>query len=183
LRLAALLSVAFAAMPAFADYRSVMTALPEVLKQVFGSADVSKQDEDYVRNYNLYILDGIDGVYVPVSLLGVVDQAKYKETCAGPAAAKMTRQGNYRFSLVENFAGATPVEFVYTYRLGNLFSYATDPDKLFKAHGIPTDNPRAAPAMTAELFGASGFATLTKTADMLVFQRNLAKPMVYAKCD
>jgi hypothetical protein len=183
LRLAAFLIVALAATPALADYRAVMTALPGVLKQVYGSADIANQDEDYVRKYNLYILDEIDGVYIPVSLLGVVDEAKYKQICAGQAAAKITRQGDYRFTLVENFAGATPVEYVYTFRLGNMFSYATDPDKLFKAHGIPPDNPRAAPAVTSELIDASGFSTLAKTADMLVFQRNLAKPMVYARCD
>jgi hypothetical protein len=182
-RLAAFLFAALAATPAFADYRAVMTALPDVLKQVYGSADVAKQDENYVRKYSLYLLDGIDGVYVPVSLLGVVDEARYKQTCAGPAAAKIARHGDYRFTLTENFAGATPVEYVYTYRLGNLFSYATDPDALFKAHSIPLDDPRAAPAIAAELFGGSGFATVTKTADMLVFQRNLAKPMVYARCE
>ena len=183
MRLAAFLFVALAATPGLADYRAVMTALPGVLKQVYGSADIANQDEDYVRKYNLYILDGIDGVYIPVSLLGVVDEAKYKQICAGQAAAKITRQGDYRFTLVENFAGATPVEYVYTFRLGNMFSYATDPDKLFKAHGIPTDNPRAAPAITAQLFDASGFTTVTKSGDMLVFQRNLAKPMIYSRCD
>ena len=40
------------AAPAAADYRAVMTALPGVLKDVYGSADVAKQDEDYVRRYN-----------------------------------------------------------------------------------------------------------------------------------
>src|SRR5690349_17616083 len=107
-----------------------MTALPGVLKQVYGCADVAKQDEDYVRKYNLYILDGIDGVYIPISILGQADEAKFKEVCAGPAAAKIARHGDYRFTLTENFLGATPLEFVYTYRLGNTFTYDTDPDKL-----------------------------------------------------
>ena len=108
MRLVLALVLAFAAKPALADYRAVMTALPGVLKQVYGSADVAKQDEDYVRKYNLYILDGIDGVYVPVSLLGVVDETRFKQTCTSPAAAKIARQGDYRFTLTENFQGATP---------------------------------------------------------------------------
>ena len=96
---------------------------------------------------------------------------------------KITRQGNYRFTFVENYQGSSPVEYVYTYRLGNTFSYATDPEKLFKAHGIPVDDARAAAMITAELFAASGFSTIVKNADMLVIQRNLTKPMVYARCD
>ena len=183
MRLAALLLVALAATPAAADYRAIMTALPGVLKDVYGSADVAKQDEDYVRKYNTYILDGIDGAYIPVSILGQADEAKFKQVCARPAAVKITRQGNYRFSFVENYQGASPVEYVYTYRLGNTFTYNTDPDKLFKAHGIPVDEPRAAAVVTAELFGATGFSTINKTAGMLVIQRNLTKPMVYARCD
>lgn len=183
MRLAVFLCLLLAGAPAFADYRAIMTALPDVLKQVYGSADISKQDEDYVRYYNRYILDGIDGLYVPISLLGVVDQAKFKETCAGPVAVKITRQGDYRFTLTENFSGPGPVDYVYVYRLGNTFSYAADPDKLLKAHGLPPGDERAAPTIASQLFAASGIATLIKTADMLVFQRNFAKPVVYARCD
>src|SRR5262249_7615943 len=117
-----LLAMAFAS-PALADYRAIMTALPGVLKDVYGSADVAKQDEDYGRKYTTSILDGIDGAYIPISLLGQADEAKFKQVCAGPAAVKITRQGNYRFSLVENYQGTTPVEYVYTYRLGNTFTF------------------------------------------------------------
>jgi hypothetical protein len=183
LRLAALVLVALIAAPAAADYRAVMTALPGVLKDVYGSADVAKQDEDYVRRYNTYILDGIDGAYIPISILGQADESKFKQVCGGPAAVKITRQGNYRFSFVENYQGSTPVEYVYTYRLGNTFTYATNPDNLFKAHGIPVDDPRAATVITAELFASSGLSTVYKTEGMLVIQRNLTKPMVYARCD
>lgn len=183
MRLVTCLCLLLLTRPAFADYRAIMTALPEVLKQVFGSADITKQDENYVRYYNRYILDGIGGLYVPISLIGIVDQAKFKESCAGPIAVKITRQGDYRFTLTENFAGPGPVDYVYVYRLGNTFSYSVDPDKLLKAHGLPPDDDRAAPTIASQLFAASGTATVTKTADMLVFQRNFAKPVVYARCD
>jgi len=183
LRLVACLCLVLTAAPAFADYRTIMTALPEVLKEVYGSADVSKQDEDYVRYYNRYILDGIDGLYVPISFLGIVDQAKFKQACDGPAALKITRQGDYRFTVTENVSGPRAVDYVYVYRLGNTFSYSADPDKLLKAHGLPPDDARAAPTIASQLLAASGIATVFKTADMLVFQHNLAKPIVYARCD
>jgi hypothetical protein len=172
-----------AAAPAFADYRAIMTALPEVLKEVYGSADVSKQDENYVRYYNRYILDGIDGLYVPISLLGIVDAAKFKQACDGPVAVRIARQGDYRFTFTENASSPAPVDYVYVYRLGNTFSFSADPDKLLKAHGLPPDDARAAPTIASQLFAASGIATVSKTADMLVFQRNFAKPVVYARCD
>ena len=76
-----------------------------------------------------------------------------------------------------------PAEGETTRQVDVTVSYATDPDKLFKAHGIPIDEPRAAAAVTAELYSASGFSTINKNADMLVIQRNLTKPMVYARCD
>ncbi len=183
MRLLSYVCLILIAQPAFADYRAIMTALPEVLKQVYGSADVTKQDEDYVRYYNRYVLDGIDGLYVPISLMGVVDQAKFKEACAGPVAVKIARQGDFRFTLTENFSGPGPVDYVYVYRLGNTFSYSADPDKLLKAHGLAKEDERAAPAIASQLFAASGLATLSKMADMLVFQRNFAKPVVYARCD
>ena len=133
------------------------------------------------------------GLYGPVCVLAAASCLAAQEagSCAPPkefqtandAGAWFARQGNYRFSFVENFQGSTPVEYVYTYRLGNTFTYATDPDKLFKAHGIPADDPRAATVITAELFAASGFSTVNKTEGMLIIQRNLTKPMVYARCD
>ena len=38
-------------------------------------------------------------------------------------------------------------------------------------------------AFELHLHDASGFTTVAKSGDMLVFQRNLAKPMVYSRCD
>jgi hypothetical protein len=169
--------------PAAADHASLMAALPQVLEEVYGTSDVTTLGKDYIRRYNAYLFAGIDGVWIPLSVFGVLDEANFESECSGRFVVRITRLSDYRFSLQEYPDTNEEVEYIYTYNLGNLFSFQADPEKLLKSHAVQADDPRSLGVWASDVANASGISTIYRPApDMLVFQRNLRQPVVYGRC-
>jgi hypothetical protein len=183
MRSALALLLAYATAPTFAGYKEEMAALPKVLEQVYGSTDIDKQTNEFVSHYNLYILAGIDGTWIPVSDLGMVDEPKFLDACKGLGAVRITRTSNYQFTLVGPPKSVRAAATTYTYTGGNMFVFASDPDERIKTFVQHPEDPVFAPMVASALHSGSGFTTIYKpTDDMLVFQDNLAKPRVYGRC-
>jgi len=177
------LILVLAAGPASADYAGLMAALPGLLEQTYGTADVTKQNEEYLLRHNKVLLAGIEGRWVPLSLLGVVEAATPEKACDSKAAYQLQRSSDFGF-VMSQYAG-TPdrLDYVYVYRAGNNFTVTVHPEKLLHSLGLSPTIANAGYAVMQTLSSASGGTTVARPGkDLLLVQKNLGVPVIFGRC-
>jgi hypothetical protein len=174
------------ATPASADFGSLSKKFGPIMQEIYG--DVAPAGIELYQNYYKYLLDGIDGDWVPLHLLGAnVEQTAFEQACR-VSASHLRRTGDYQFVLSTKFGTDMQVDKTYVLKGGNLFGFTVQPDQLFKYLGLES----ASDGQDADALGglrinalssSSGLSTVIRLdADLILFQDNLGLPALFARC-
>jgi hypothetical protein len=129
-------TLAFAT-PASADFDSLSKKFGPIMQDIYG--DDAPVGIELYQNYYRYLLNGIDGDWVPLQLLGAnVEQSVFEQACR-TSASHLRRTGDYQFVLSTKFGTEMQVDKTYVLKGGNLFGFTVLPDQLFKYLGLESD--------------------------------------------
>lgn len=137
-------------------------------------------NRQWIETYRNHVLSGINGSWIPLSLVQPVSLDDIKKVC-GKTSNKITATSPYSFKMDRHFGNNVTLDYDYTYVIGNTFAEHVDVGKLVGALGL--DSPQIASARLGVLSAANGQVTIFRPyEDVLVIQYAQRAPIIYGRC-
>lgn len=154
-----------------------------VIQQTFLGGDASSE---FPIKYRDYILNKIDGTWVPLSALvqapPQLPSSDELKTFCDKRSVRIARTSSYAFSIIQSPETDHELKRTYTSISGSTFSEYVDPEKLLHWYGIDKV-ANGEPIKLSTLSGSNGLVTIWRATDeFLVLQRLAGTPVIFWHC-